>query len=633
MSQKTRRFPLVVSLVMGVIVGLIAVVLSYFNLAGNLERSLFDLRFSLRGTQEPAHEILIVGITPDCLAKLGRWPWDRDVHARLLDVLTAGNAAVVGMDIIFAEPSREAGMDEALISATARAVPVVYAADIPPMKSGIPGFLTARNITLPLPELMEVAETGFVNVTPDIDGILRRSILWMELEGKPIASFDLLLWALAKGISTAELYDHLDRQFIPGQSALPLGNYIFPLDMGGRTPINYSGGPQNFPVLPYHLVVEGAYPPSFFEGAVILVGYFAEGLGDYYFTPFARDTPMYGVECHANTVNTLLHSGPIRELPVAATLALVFLLALASMLLYQALRPLWGFASLLVLAVAFYLITLSLFNNSSFYVETFYPMFSLGVSYISALAYNFIAEQRDRQRVTRIFGRYVAPQVVDEILSVGEENLKLGGIKRRITILFIDIRGFTPLSEKLTPEGVVAVLNEYFDIVTKCIFENKGTIDKFIGDAAMALFNAPLPLEDHALWAVRAGKAITEEGAALQKKVLEMSGVTLHFGIGINTGDAVVGNIGSVNRMDYTAIGDAVNLAARLESNAKPGQVLVSESVYEEVAGRLPLEPMGEIPVKGKSKPVKIFQLIREEALAEPVVKPAEKTVEEPKAG
>ncbi len=612
-NKKTRKFPLLVSLAMGGIIGLIAVLLSYFNLAANVERSLFDLRFLLRGTQEPAHEVLIVGITPECLAELGRWPWDRDIHARLLDVLTEGNAAVVGMDIIFAEPSREEGMDEALIDATFHSVPVVYAADIQPTRSEIPGFLTALNVTLPLPELMEVAETGFVNVTPDLDGILRRSILWMELGGQPVASFDLLLWAYAQGISPDALYDHLDRQFIPGQSALPLGEHVFPLDIGGRTLINYSGGPQSFPVLPYHLVVEGAYPPSFFEDAVILVGYYAMGLGDYYFTPFARDTPMYGVETHANMVNTLLHAGPVHELPITTTLILVFLLALSSMLLYQALRPILGFASLIVLAVAFYLITLSLFNNRSLYVETIYPMFALAVSYISALAYNFIMEQRDRQRVTRIFGRYVAPQVVDEILSVGEENLKLGGVKRRMTLFFIDIRGFTPLSEKLPPEGVVAVLNEYFEIVTKCIFENKGTVDKFMGDAAMALFNAPLPLEDHALWALRAAKCITAQGAALQQKVFEMSGVNLQFGIGINTGDAVVGNIGAENRMEYTAIGDTVNLAARLESNAKPGQVLVSEAVYLDVAGRLPLEPMGEITVKGKSKPIKIYQLAPEE--------------------
>ncbi len=618
MKEKIRSFPFFITLVMGGILGLLVLFITYFNFFGDLERSALDLRFSLRGVEDPCSDILIVGITESCLEELGRWPWEREIHAELLDVLTEGGASAVGFDIIISEPSRESWRDEALIEATARSAPVVYPIDAPPAVSQIPGFLTPASLTLPLPELMEVAKAGYVNVTPDTDGIMRRAILWMEYEGWPLASFDDVIWALSQGISTDKLYEHLDSIFEPGRSTLPLGQFEFPLDPGGKTLINYSGGPGNFPILPYHLVVEGAYPPSTFENKIIMVGFFAPGMGDYYFTPFASDNPMYGVEVHANILHTLLEAGPICPVSLGINLLTVFLLALLSMFIYQALRPIWGFASLIVIAAAFFLITTNLFNDRSIYVETVYPLMALSGSYITALVYNFVVEQRNRQRVTRIFGRYVAPQVVDQILTVGEENLKLGGTKRRITILFIDIRGFTPLSEKLSPEGVVAVLNEYFDIVTRCIFENKGTIDKFIGDAAMVLFNAPLDLEDHPLWAVKAAQAITREGAALQKKVFEMVGVTLHFGIGINTGDAVVGNIGAENRMDYTAIGDAVNLAARLESNAKPGQVLVSEPVYEEVAGRIPLEPMGEISVKGKSKPVKIFQLVRDEASSAP---------------
>ena len=594
---------------MGGGLGFLVLLLSYFNIFGNLERSALDLRFSLRGAEPPCSDILIVGITEECLEELGRWPWERDIHAKLLDVLTEGGASAIGFDIIISEPSRESWRDEALVEATARSKNVVYPIDAPPTVSQIPGFLTPASLTLPLPELREVAKAGFVNVTPDRDGIMRRTILWMEYEGWPLASFDGVIQALFQGTSTDELYAHLDSIFEPRRSALPLGKFVFPLDPGGNTLINYSGGPGNFPVLPYHLVVEGAHPPSTFANKIIMVGFYASGLGDCFFTPFAKDRLMYGVGVHANILHTMLKAGPIYPVPLGINLLIVFLLALISMFIYQALRPIWGFAGLVIMAAAFFLITTHLFNDYRIYAEGVYPLISLAGSYVTALVYNFVVEQRNRQRITRIFGRYVAPQVVDQILTVGEENLKLGGTRRHITILFIDIRGFTPLSEKLPPEGVVAVLNEYFEIVTRCIFENKGTIDKFIGDAAMVLFNAPLDLEDHSLWAVKAARAITREGAALQKKVLEMSGVTLHFGIGINTGDAVVGNIGAENRMDYTAIGDAVNLAARLESNAKPGQVLVSESVYEEVAGRIPLEPMGEISVKGKSKPVKIYQL------------------------
>jgi adenylate cyclase len=603
---------------MGVAIGLLAVFFSYFNLLGTLELAAFDQRFVWRQAQDPAQEILIVGITEDCLEELGRWPWDRDVHGRLLEVLTQGGAAAVGMDILFSEPSRDPWMDAVLVEATAAAwksgVPVIYAIDASPKQSGLPGFLTPTELHLPIPELMEVAKAGYINVTPDKqDGALRKMILWMEYEGWPITSFDVLLWAMAQGMTTDELYRQLDDLFEPNRPSLPLGQFDFPLDQGGRSLINYSGGPGSFPVLPYHLVVGGAYPPSTFDGAIVMVGFYARGMGDYFFTPFAKDAPMYGIEAHANILHTLLEAGPISPLPLGANLGLVFFLGFGSMFIYQAIRPVWGFAALMILAIAFYGLNASLFENRGIYLETIYPLLALTGSYLTALVYNFIVERRDKQRVTRLFGRYVAPQVVEEILSIGEDNLRLGGTRRRITLLFIDIRGFTPLSEKLSPEEVVKVLNEYFEIVTRCIFENKGTIDKFMGDAAMALFNAPLALEDHALWAVKAAKAITEEGAVLQQKVLEMSGVTLHFGIGINTGDAVVGNIGAENRMEYTAIGDTVNLAARLESNAKPGQVLVSETVYQDVAGRLPLEPVGEIQVKGKSQSVMVYQLMKED--------------------
>lgn len=600
-----------IPLAIGLAVGLISMVFTYFNLLATLERQAYDMRLMLRDEQQPAPNVLIIGITDDCLEELGRWPWDREIHAQLLDRLNQGQPKAIGMDIIFSEPAQRQEMDQALVAATARSVPVVYPLVAPPAVSDIPGFLRPMTVSKPFPQLMEVGKAGFINVTPDVDGVVRRALLWMEYEGWPIASFDMVLWALSQDLTVDQLYELLDQQFAPGVKELQLGNFAFPLDGGGRTLIDYVGGPGSFPVLPYHLVLEGLYPPELFQDTIILVGSYTHGISDYYFTPYAKDNPMFGVEVHAHIIHTLTQAGPISSLSLKGTLALVFSLALLSALVYQRLRPLLGFGALLVFMAVFYLITLQLFAGKSFYVETVYPLLALSGSYFTTLGYNFLVEQREKQRVTRIFGRYVAPQVVSEILNVGEENIKLGGTRRRITLLFIDVRGFTPLSEKLSPEEVVGVLNQYFEIVTKCIFENNGTIDKFMGDAAMALFNAPLDLEDHALWAVKAAQCITSQGAALQKKVQENWGVTLNFGIGINTGECVVGNIGAENRMDYTAIGDAVNLAARLESNAKAGQVLVSQSVYDEVAGRLPLEHIGDITVKGKSQPITVYQLAK----------------------
>jgi adenylate cyclase len=225
------------------------------------------------------------------------------------------------------------------------------------------------------------------------------------------------------------------------------------------------------------------------------------------------------------------------------------------------------------------------------------------------LAYKYLDELLERRRVTSIFGRYVAPQVVTELLKGGEESQQLGGTRKEITVLFVDIRGFTPMSEKAQPEEVVAILNDYLDLCARSIFKYGGTLDKFIGDATMAIFNAPMNLEDHALKAVQTAWAMKEGAESLRISLEERFGHSVQFGIGINTGYAIVGNIGSKSRMDYTAIGDTVNTSARLESNAKAGQILLSQATYELVKDKIKASYLGEISVKGKTQGIQVYQL------------------------
>ena len=189
----------------------------------------------------------------------------------------------------------------------------------------------------------------------------------------------------------------------------------------------------------------------------------------------------------------------------------------------------------------------------------------------------------EKKKVEGTFKRYVAPQVVEQIMDTGMDTIELGGKNVDIAVLFVDIRGFTPLSEALKPEEVVEVLNEYFDLITGCIFKNGGTLDKYIGDAAMAIFNAPIEVEDYTYKAVLTAIDIVKGAKALEEKLFERFNKKVSFGVGVNKGEAVVGNIGTSMRMDYTAIGNTVNTAARLEANAKAGQVLISENVYNEV--------------------------------------------------
>ncbi len=205
----------------------------------------------------------------------------------------------------------------------------------------------------------------------------------------------------------------------------------------------------------------------------------------------------------------------------------------------------------------------------------------------------------------------MAPEIVEEIAKKGDFKIKLGGENRDIAVLFVDIRGFTTMSEALEPEQVVEILNHYLNLTSTAIFKNKGTLDKFVGDATMAVFNSPFDLDDYVFRAVCAGMDIVAGGEALEHELMEKFGRSVGFGVGVNCGPAVVGNVGCEFRMDFTAIGDTVNTAARLEANAKKGQVLISDTVYDRIKDRIEAEEVGEIPLKGKSKGVFVYSVTK----------------------
>ena len=222
----------------------------------------------------------------------------------------------------------------------------------------------------------------------------------------------------------------------------------------------------------------------------------------------------------------------------------------------------------------------------------------------------YLLENYRRKKMLSAFKKYVAPQVVDELDKEGSFTLKLGGEKRNVAVLFVDIRGFTPLSESLEPEQVVSILNEYLALTTSCILKNYGMLDKFIGDATMATFNAPFDVDDYIFRAVKAASDMRDGAAALADKLWEQFGKKVSFGIGVNCGEAVVGNIGCEFRMDYTAIGDTVNTAARLESRAGAGEILISKAVYDNLKGRITAEEVGQMELKGKSNAVTVYRVI-----------------------
>ena len=323
----------------------------------------------------------------------------------------------------------------------------------------------------------------------------------------------------------------------------------------------------------------------------------------------SRSIPMNGVEIHANLIQSFIEGYFFTELPLVYGLFLMIGLSLIGYLLIQRLRS--KYTILLVIGMLFgYIATfLVVFNQFKMILPLFYPLLAIIFSYIASIVTQFVEEKLERTRITNIFGRYVSKNIVQELIETKDE-VTLVGERKDVTLMFVDMRGFTSLSEQMEPEEVVDVLNQYLELCSQAIFDFEGTIDKFMGDGIMVIYGAPVSQEDHALRAVQTAIKMQEQGKPFTERLEKKYGRAVAFGIGINSGPAVVGNIGSEQRLDYTAIGDTVNLAARLESNAKPHQILLSASTYEHVKETINCRSLTPIQVKGKVKPVEIYEAV-----------------------
>lgn len=561
-----------------------------FRILESLEMSIQDAMMQKESAAD--YTIAIVAIDDESLEMIGKWPWSRDTHAELINILAEGNPAAIGVDIILSEASQDPTEDDALIAAIENAGNVIL-----PQYGSFDDYARSREtivaprLSEPFPTLQEVSAQGHINTIPDADGIVRKALFSFMYGDREINSFS---WAVYQQYME-HFGEHVDLPNIP-------------LDPWNRFHIPFTGGPGEYEVIPYWLVLSGDVPPDYFEDRIVLIGPYTVGIDDTYNTPLDHKTQMYGVEIHANIIQTYFEGDFKKEIDWVWNALILLVMGLISYILCNRLHPAIS-AVILVMSMIGFVYTGRILYEKGFIISLAYILPYLVLLYVVTLAFNYIAELLERRRVTDVFGRYVAPQVVDEILKSGEEGLKLGGSRRELTIMFVDIRGFTPLSERAEPEEVVEILNEYLNLTASCIFEYGGTLDKFIGDATMAIYNAPLLLENHALKAVQTAWAMKEGSVALEQKLIERFGFGVKFGIGINTGPAVFGNIGSKTRMDYTAIGDTVNTAARLESNTQPGQIIMSETTYQQVKDHVVVTPLGEIKVKGKEQGIPIYQL------------------------
>lgn len=578
---------------------LICMVLGYFSAAKLWDAGVSDLLNQKESVTNK--KIYIIGIDDKTLGKYGAVnTWSRDIPAQLVEMLSADESAapaVIGFDVIYSEnveqeadmhfaaACKEAGNVVAVVSFSFKEQPETDA------EGNI--FYNPYHVdyvVTPYEKLREGITCGFANTLVDRDGYVRQVMSYLDYNGERVYSFSSQIY---------KLY-----QESQGKEA------VFPTTYGrnNRYYFSYSGKSGGYSVISMADVLDGTVNPIIFKDAIVLVGAYAVGMQDSYMPAISHNSQMYGVEIHANIIEALLEGrtqlpvSPLIYAIAAGLLCSIFLIMVRKLKIFPA------SALTVVLVILDFVLVRVLYLCGVIVPVIFLPVVFVLI-YLVRMIQGYLTEVRRRRRVVNVFKQYVAPQVVDKISKDKDFELVLGGENRHIAVLFVDIRGFTTMSESLQPEEVVEILNEYLSLTTKSIFDNGGTLDKFVGDATMAVFNAPFDLDDYIFRAVCTAWDMKAGADAISDKFEKRFGKSVAFGIGVNCGNAVVGNIGCDFRMDYTAIGDTVNTAARLESNAKRGQILISESVYEAVKERVEVTPIGEIPLKGKNKGVFIYQL------------------------
>ncbi len=538
-------------------------------------------------------KIYIIGIDDKTLERYGPVnTWSRNIPAELVEKLNAhedARPAVIAFDVIYSE-NADAAADSRFAQVCKKAGNVVAAMSFsfkeqPETQADgtvIYNPYHVQDVIAPYEALRESVTCGFANTTIDADGCVRQAMAYINYNGEPVYSLSYQAY----------------KKYLEGQGK----EAVLPETYGRNNSFyfSYSGKPGSYNLVSMADVLDGTVDARIFQDAIVLTGAYAVGMQDAYPPAVSHNSQMYGVEIHANIIEALLEGKtqlPVSPLLYAIAAGLVcgifFVLVKKTKLLLS--------SALLILFIILVLIQTKVFYSAGVITPVILLPVILALIYLARLIQGYLVEIHRRRHVLNVFKQYVAPQVVDKISRDRDFELVLGGENRHIAVLFVDIRGFTTMSESLRPAEVVEILNEYLSLTTRSIFDNGGTLDKFVGDATMAVFNAPFDLDDYVFRAVCTAWDMMAGADAIADQFEKRFGKRVAFGIGIHCGEAVVGNIGCDFRMDYTAIGDTVNTAARLESSADRGQILISEEVYEAVRDRIEAAPIGEIPLDRKS--------------------------------
>jgi adenylate cyclase len=568
-----------------------------------MEYSARDILMRLRGKETPSDDIVIVAIDDDSFNWTGfQWPWPRSYLADIVDQINAGGGKVVGVDIFLFEPDHIETNDLAFADALGHSTSAVNVLQI--LKKGDEQF-SSLTLLQPLSPYRAILDgTGITSFIRDEDAIIRSVQAYDSYNGEMYFH-----WAF----DVARLYLGVDGPSDPTASSLQFNGQSVPLN-AGQLLVNFTGPAGTYPTYSAYSVALGdvlEQNPDAFRGKIVLIGATTLTLQDIYPTPFSTQNPTSGVEIIASTIDTLINGRYLTQAPIWMALLITLAAALLAYLISFSKRPSIT-VTLLLVGMAGYLVTaFVVFIRQRYVLPVVVPQIMLFLGVVLPTLEQAVSQELEKRRVRNLFSRFISPEMVDQMMATQD----LSSLNKRsdISIIFSDIRGFTTLSEKLTPEEVVALLNPYLEAMSKVIYKHGGTVDKYEGDAIMAFFGEPVPFKDHAVRAMRASldmrKALTELKDQWAK---EGRPSKIEMGIGINSGEVFVGMVGSEQRINYTVIGDNANLASRLQDLTKTYDwpILISESTYQHVKDEFDCEFADAVTVKGKTMAVNVYKVL-----------------------
>jgi len=616
------------------------------NKINSFDSNIRDMYFIFRGELEKNKNVVIIDIDERALSRFGQWPWSRDLVSKMVENLNKANAAIIGFDIIFAEKDKTSpseviknikfdntNMDvpnyDKIFAKTLQHTPSIlgyqfqltHTPFVRDKLPNIPAVFIEKNKTdsnnkitkaygtiLNIPLLQDSAySSGFVNNIPDISGVTRSVPLLIQSQEQLFPS--LALEIIRNIVGTNKVIVNYDQN---GVQDITLDQLTIPTDSYGRLLINYRGYEKHFQYISAYDVIYNNFDKNLIDGKIVLIGTSAAGLFDLRATPFESIFP--GVEIHANAIDNMLMQDFI-SIPSwvhGANLLHIFILSLLILLLVG--FSIWYlYIPLIILLISqdIYFTYWSLFSKGVV-LNLFFPLLTILFSILLAIVIKYFFQIKQNQIIKQKFSSKVSSNVMNALLKTNQTNI-LQTQEKEVTVFFSDIRDFTTISEKFNnPAPLVSYLNNYINPMSDIITKYQGTIDKYIGDSIMAYWNAPIDTPDHCTKAVDTAIKQIEILKKINHQLKQQGLPLLNIGIGIHTGEAIVGEVGSISRSDYTVIGDTVNTASRLEQLCKTykSNIIISNEVKIKLSKKYTLKYLGEVQVKGKEKLIDIYEIL-----------------------